>query len=257
MLLRPLTPRPLRLASVLAAWLALLAPFAGPRPAAAAEPEISQLPGYIPMDQLGLFAHRPVEIEINLSGPMLHFVGELTRDDDPEFSKVMAELRGIQVRVARLDRSAGAAGSEPMRGQLAAAGRWLESHGWKAIVRVQEKDEDSSIYTLLENQQIAGLAVLHFHAGEEAALVNIIGRLDPAELRRLGRALDLPQLERLKDPAYKPKPGRRPQPDPNANPNANPDAKPDAKRENRPRPETSGKPPGSDEPETRVSEEQP
>ena len=161
--------------------------------AATAETPLEQLPGYIPIDSLGLFAHQVVSVEVNLNGPLLELVGAATQHDDPDFAKTISALRGIQVRVIDLP----AAKASPVRAQLADTAHWLEAQGRAAIVKVAKADEDDSIYTLTEKQQIVGLAVLHYEAGKEAALVNIIGHLDPAELGRLGHHIDLPGLDHL------------------------------------------------------------
>jgi hypothetical protein len=178
----------------------LLAASRLPAAAAPAEPKLSDLPGYIPIEELGLFSHQELSIEINLDGPLLRLVGESTRKDDPDFSRLVAELKAIRVRVVELSKGEAAkVGAEALRGQLKQAAHWLESRGWNAIVRVHERTSDDFIYTRQNQEQIVGLAVLHFEAGEEAALVNIVGRFDPAQLGRLGRDLDLAPLKNLPD----------------------------------------------------------
>ena len=168
--------------------------------AARAEPKLSDLPGYIPLEQLGLFSHQDLSIEVNLEGPLLRLVGESTSKSDPEFSHLVAELKAIRVRVVELDKGPAAKlGAEALRGQLKDAAHWLESRGWNAIVRVHEKQSDDFIYARQSADQIVGLAVLHFEAGHEAALVNLVGRFDPAQLGRLGRNLDIEPLKHLSD----------------------------------------------------------
>jgi hypothetical protein len=189
MLLRPL--RHLRCPWLVVSLLvALCAPLA-----AAPQQPLESVPGYIPIDTLGLFAHQQVSVEVNLSGPLLELVAAATRSDDPDFSRIMAGLRAIQVRVITLNKAP--ANSASARAQLAEAGHWLEQHGWIAIVRVNKGGEDDSIYTLLHDKEIMGLAVLHFEIDKEAALVNIVGHLDPTDIGRLGKKLDLPELEHV------------------------------------------------------------
>jgi hypothetical protein len=172
--------------------------------AAHAEPKLSDLPGYIPIEQLGLFSHQELSVEVNLEGSLLRLVAESTSKSDPDFSHLVAELKAIRVRVVQLDKGPAAKlGAGALRGQLNDAARWLESRGWNAIVRVHEKQSDDFIYARQAGDQIVGLAVLHFEAGHEAALVNLVGRFDPAQLGRLGRDLDLEPLKKLSDKAGK------------------------------------------------------
>src|SRR5215470_4614513 len=109
---------------LLAAFLALGAPVlakagAGARAAGAAA-SLAELPGYIPLEQLGLFSHQELSIEVNLAGPLLRMVSESTRGSDPEFSHLIAELKAIRVRVVELKNAKGgtAGPSEALRGQL-------------------------------------------------------------------------------------------------------------------------------------------
>lgn len=151
--------------------------------------------GAIPIDELGLFTDRELSVEINLDGPLLKLVGEASRSADPEFANLVSGLEAIRVRVAPVKGSA-----EAMRSHIAQTVRWLESHGWQTIVRVRETTHESYIYVKQGHSQIVGLAVLSFDPGKDAALINIVGRLDPAQLGRLGRGLNLPQLENAPKP---------------------------------------------------------
>ena len=38
--------------------------------------------------------------------------------------------------------------------------------------------------------------MLSVEPGQEAALINIVGALDPAQIGRIGRSLDIPQLQK-------------------------------------------------------------
>jgi len=64
-------------------------------------------------------------------------------------------------------------------------------------VRVREKDEETYIYIKQAGGQIVGLTVLALDSDQEAALINIVGTLDPAEIGRLGRGLNIPQLQKV------------------------------------------------------------
>src|SRR5215470_7517281 len=108
---------------LLAAFLALGAPVlakAGAGARAAGSASLAELPGYIPLEQLGLFSHQELSIEVNLAGPLLRMVSESTRGSDPEFSHLIAELKAIRVRVVELKNAKGgtAGPSEALRGQL-------------------------------------------------------------------------------------------------------------------------------------------
>jgi hypothetical protein len=168
-----------------------------------AAPGPEALPGALPFGELEIFARKDLTTEINLEGALLKLVANATSEDDPEFAQLVSGLQAIRVQVAPL------ASIDPakVRSRMDQAVHWLDGKGWTAVVRSREKGEESYIYTKEIQGQIVGLAVLSFD-GKEAAVVNIVGRLDPAQIGRLSRGLHVHQLEKVspKDPKDKTKP---------------------------------------------------
>lgn len=176
-------------AIVLAAW-------AVPALRAADPPPVSDLPGYFPLEDLGLFERDDASIEINLSGSLLQLVAGVTRKEEPEFARLIDGLEAVRVRVAPLEDL----DLEKVRGNLTRAVEWLEENGWQTIVRVREDDEETYIYIRELEDSIVGMAILAFEAGGEAAAINIVGKIDVRQLERLGEAFDIPQLSRPQAP---------------------------------------------------------
>ncbi|HTQ79312.1 MAG TPA: DUF4252 domain-containing protein [Thermoanaerobaculia bacterium] len=162
-------------------------------------------PGALPFGELEIFAPKDLTTEINLEGALLKLIGNATGEDSPEFAKLISGLQAIRVQVAPLKNL------DPgkVRAKLDQAVHWLDSRGWTAIVRSRDKGEETYIYTREIKGQIVGLTVLSFEPGKEAAVINIVGHLDPAQLGRLGRTMNLPQLEKVA-PKEKPRDGKRP-----------------------------------------------
>jgi hypothetical protein len=165
-----------------------------------AQQKITDLPGHVSVEQLDLFPREDLSVEINLEGALLRMVAEMTRGEDPDFAQVISNLRAIQVQVFPLT----GVDEKAVRTKIGRAVRLLEDRGWKATVRVREKDEESYIYLKESGDQILGLTVLAFTAGDEAALINIVGKIDPAQIGRLGRNLNIPQLEKVRAGGQKP-----------------------------------------------------
>jgi hypothetical protein len=193
----------MRIRATLCLFLLLL----GAGAARAAEPGPDASPGAVPFDALEIFSRQDLTTEINLEGALLKLVASATSADDPEFSRLVSGLQAIRVQVAPLT----SIDPAKVRAKLDQTVHWLESRGWTAAVRTREKEEETYIYTKQVKGEIVGLAVLSFQPGKEASVVNIVGRLDPAQIGRIGQGLHVRQLDRVPPKAKdKPRDARRP-----------------------------------------------
>lgn len=153
-------------------------------------------PGYVPIEELGLFPHDKLEVEINLNGPLLHLIAEATKQDDPAFSTVMAGLKSIQVQAFPLK----GADTGAIKAKIDRAVHWLEGRGWKSTVRVRDQGAETYIYLKQTGDRIEGLTLLSLDPKDEAVVINIVGRIDPAQLGRIGKTLNVPQLQKAPAP---------------------------------------------------------
>lgn len=161
--------------------------------------KLADEPGYVPFAELGLFPRENLSVEVNLGGGLIKLVAAATKKEDPELSTLLSGLKNIQLQVLPL------AEKEPgaLKAKVERAVRWLEDRGWTAVVKVHEGNEETFIYLKQSGEQIVGLTVLSFTPGDEAALINIVGRIDPEQLSRLGEGLDLEPLKEVKPPPKK------------------------------------------------------
>jgi hypothetical protein len=138
-----------------------------------------------------LFTDEP-RVEVNVAGPLLRMVAELAHDSEPQFSEMLRSLRGVYVRQYTLSTA-----RSGLSGRVSEFARGLERGGWQTLVRVREPGEDVYIYVLPSGDALNGLVVMVLDSGEdEATFVTIDGRVDPAQLGRIGRQFNVPQLER-------------------------------------------------------------
>jgi Domain of unknown function (DUF4252) len=158
--------------------------------------------GLLPLDELNLFPKDKLSAEVNIEGALLRLVAQASKRSDPDFSSLLAGLRSIKVQVFPL---AGAE-AETVKVKIGRAVRWLEDHNWQTMMKVREEGSETYIYLKEQDGKIVGLTVLSFTPGEEAAVINIAGRIDPEQLGRLGQGLDVPQLQKLPAPG-----GKKPQ----------------------------------------------
>jgi hypothetical protein len=165
--------------------------------------KLTDQPGYVPLDQLDLFPRDKLSVEINIEGALMSLVAAAAKQEDPEFSSLMAGLKAITVQAVPLkglDEGA-------LRTKIGRTVRWLEDRGWKSTMRVRDKGEETYIYLREIDGKIAGLTLLALQPGDEAVVINIVGRIDPAQLGRLSQSLDLPHLKQVPAPA----PGKKPE----------------------------------------------
>jgi hypothetical protein len=155
--------------------------------------KLESQPGYVPIEELGLFPRDKLSVEVNLEGPLLHMVAEATKQDDPGFSAVMAGLKSIKVQVFPLK----GVDASAVRAKIDRAVHWLEGKGWQSTVRVRDQGNETYIYLKQTGDRIDGLTLLSLEPKGEAVVINIVGRIDPAQLGRLGKSLDVPQLQKV------------------------------------------------------------
>jgi hypothetical protein len=165
--------------------------------------KLTDQPGYLPLEQLDLFPQDKLSVEINIQGALLSLIAAAAKQEDPEFSSLMAGLKAVTVQAIPLK----GMDEGTVRTKIGRTVRWLEDRGWTSMMRVRDKGEETYIYLREVDGKIAGLTLLTLEPGDEAVVINIVGRIDPAQLGRLSRSLDLPQLKQLPAPA----PGKKPE----------------------------------------------
>jgi len=150
-------------------------------------------PGYVPIEELGLFPRDKLEVEINIGAPILRMIAAGARKDDPGFAAVMDGLKSIQVQVFPVK----GADTGAVKTRIERAVHWLESHGWQPTVRMREQGQETYIYLKQTGDRIEGLTLLSLDPKDEAVVINIVGRVDPAQIGELGQRLNVPQLKKI------------------------------------------------------------
>ena len=158
-------------------------------PAALAQPSV------LSPDNLDALFNEEARIEVNLRGAILRLVAEASRHKEPEFASMVDDLRGIYVRQYRL--SSARAG---VSGEIRELARSFERDGWETLVRVRDEGEEVFIYLKISGDVIDGLVVMSIdEEDDEATFVTIDGRIDPAQIGRLGSRFHVPELEDYND----------------------------------------------------------
>ena len=149
--------------------------------------DLTALPGYVPLEKLDLFPKEKLSVEINIEGALLSLVAAGAKNSDPEFASLIGGLKSIKLRVIPLkdlDESA-------LRTKMGRTVSWLEDRGWKATLKVRNEGEETYIYLKETAGKIDGLTLLSLSPGDEAVVINIVGRIDPEQLGRLTQHFDV------------------------------------------------------------------
>lgn len=154
-------------------------------------------PGYFPVEELGILADGEIEVDVNLEGAMLRLVAGAMREDDTgeEMVDLVSNLERVRVQVGSLE---GMDAADVTNRIDDAAGR-LTASGWSRLVKVQEDEELVYVFAREDAGAIVGITVLVNDGGDEAVVVNIAGKIDPATLGRIMSMDDMPDLEKYMD----------------------------------------------------------
>jgi hypothetical protein len=172
--------------------LAVLAVSAVGTPRAVAAEDYAKLPGYVDFETMGIFGDTESTIEVFLKGPLLKMVTEAVKSDDPELAVLLSGLKLIRVQVFPMDPER----SRSVAKKTDEMAKQLEKKGWEMAVRVREDEEHVYLYLLPgKDATVAGLVVMAIEDDGEAAFVNIIGDIDPAQIGRIGRTFHIDSLE--------------------------------------------------------------
>ncbi len=144
----------------------------------------------IPIDIFSSLAPKASQaVQVNLDSSMLQMAARFLNDKTPDEAKVknlVTGLNGVYVRSFTFDKPGeySTADVEKIRAQL---------KGWKEVVSVRGPKETTGIYLKSDGQKIQGLVVIAAEA-QQLTLVNIVGAIQPEQLKDLSGKFGIPDL---------------------------------------------------------------
>ncbi len=157
---------------------------------AGSDEDYTKRPGYVDFEPM--LGGMESSVEILLKGSLLVIAREAVKSEDPELSDMLSRIEYVRVQVFPVDRKSAADLAEKSRG----VAKRLEQKGWELAVRVREEGETVHVYVLSgKNSEIQGLVVMAIDENDEAAFVNIVGDIKPAEIGWIGRALHVGAMD--------------------------------------------------------------
>jgi len=159
-------------------------------------PSLAGVPGFVEFSDLGVEAPGKLTLRVALHGPLLQFVAEAARGEEPGFAELVDKLQGIFAQIYEVP----AGGREAVERQAAATARALEGRGWQTVVEVHDSGGDTSYLQVRSGgERILGLAVMFVDGAGSAGFINVVGDITPEDVGRLGRTFDIDALERFGD----------------------------------------------------------
>lgn len=133
-------------------------------------------------------------VEVNLDGNLLRMAMGFLSDrnqEEAEAKRLIGGIKGIYVRSLKFERAGmySTADVEKIRALL-------KSPQWSKIVNVESNKkhgDNVGIYMKSDGSQMMGLVVLAFEP-DQLTVVNIVGVIDPAQVRSLGGKLGIPSI---------------------------------------------------------------
>jgi hypothetical protein len=170
-------------------WIGVAA-LTAPSTLAASDKDYTKQPGYVDFD--AILGDMESSVEVYLKGSLLVLAREAVKDEDPELSGILSKIEYVKVQVF----PAHGASLERLSDKARDMAAQLEKKGWEMAVRVREEDEQIHVYLLPgKKDDIRGLVVMVVGDDDEAAFVNIVGDINPAEIARIGRAFHIDSMD--------------------------------------------------------------
>ncbi|RMD50275.1 MAG: DUF4252 domain-containing protein [Ignavibacteria bacterium] len=151
-------------------------------------------PGYIDFGNLTSFDDGDMVAEVLLEAHLLKMVSKMTKHQDPELAELLNGLKLIKVNAFEVNDE----NKNQIYDIMNNVDGELKSKGWERIVKVRDHDERANVYIKTDGEEdIVGLVVTAIGEDNEAAFVNIAGRINLETIGRLSEKFDIPEIDKI------------------------------------------------------------
>lgn len=135
------------------------------------------------------------KVEVNISKPLLKLATNLVKEESPEVAALIQGLESIRVRVYDVT-DENRADFEKSVQDISSK---LSEEQWEQLARVRDGRANVGIFArILDDDSISGI-VVSVAEKKEAVFVNIVGDVALDAIADLGKQLDIPALDILKE----------------------------------------------------------
>jgi hypothetical protein len=166
--------------------------------------DIRALPGYVELEAIAIPKDAQKVKDIDLGPALLQLAAEAESQDGSKLAQALSKIRSLRVKAFSLDEKR----SERVRGQIDRIQAQLDADGWQRLVSVRDGQELVTVSVLPAGDHFAGMLVMAFTPGEEAAFVNLVGELSPSTFAEI--AHELLHDDKLEELFETPAPGDEP-----------------------------------------------
>jgi len=141
-------------------------------------------------------------VDVNLDASMLRLASRFLSDKDPDevrVKKMVNGLKGIMVKSFEFDSR-----GEYEQADLDELRAQWKGPGWSRVVGVRGKKdgENAEVFLKTDGDQVTGMAILVADP-KELTIVNVVGPIDPEDVRDLPGHFGIPKVELGKNPLHK------------------------------------------------------
>jgi len=153
-------------------------------------------PGYVDIEALADIQSEDTLTQVNLKTPLLKLAAQILKNEEPELAQMVEDLELVSVYVLEMNEG----NKDRLMKNHDAVSAYLDKEHWDSLVTVQSDEEHVGIYTLMSDDgaEIKGL-VVNVMDGDEAVVINIVGKIDMEQIAALGSELNIPELTELKE----------------------------------------------------------
>ena len=151
--------------------------------------------GRLRLESLERLAPRATEsVSIEIDGFLINFAGSLLSEKDADektVKEVIEGLKGIYVKSYELK-----SGGQFSEADVAGVREQLRAPGWTRLIDVESRGldlGDAELYVASAGGRVEGIALLVVEP-KELTVINIVGAVDIAKLKKLGHTLNLPRV---------------------------------------------------------------
>ncbi len=133
-------------------------------------------------------------VDITMDSSMLQLASKFLSDKDPDearIKKLVSGLKGLYVKSFEFDRR-----GEYEESDLESVRAQLRGPGWSRVVGVRSKRDGENVELFLKSDQgqVSGLAIIAAEP-RELTIVNIVGPVNPEEIRDLAGHFGVPRMD--------------------------------------------------------------